>query len=169
MHKRTLILSLVFGLVATYQAQPYRPVVVVGESMSPTFASFQIVAATRTLGSIQRGDVVVFRHEGTEYVKRVAGLPGDRITSYVQTGQVVYPENTIFKRFMDLHYERQVMVVPRNSLFVTGDNRKVSVDSRQFGPIKIADVTAKLLDGASDQGIMPGLEISSVLPLRTPY
>jgi len=63
------------------------------------------------------GDVVVFRcpqGDGRNYIKRVAGLPGDPIDD-----------------------ER---VVPDGHLWVLGDNAENSCDSRQFGPVRFANV-----------------------------
>jgi len=60
----------------------YRPVVVLGHSMEPALKDRQIVWMGRQVfrsRPIRRGDVVVFHHDDTTYVKRVAGLAGDTI------------------------------------------------------------------------------------------
>ena len=94
--------------------QPFRPVMVVGNSMVPSYRNFEVVVGKLNFGSAHRGDVVVFDFDEEPLIKRVAGTPGD-----------VMSDGTI---------------VPRNSYYVLGDNGKGSVDSRSFGPVNRGDV-----------------------------
>lgn len=105
-----------------------------------------------------RGDVVVFNlSEGgdqpRQLIKRVIGLPGDRI---VIKDDVVRVYNTEHPGGYDPdagtdHQPYTVptsgnvdLVVPENEVYVMGDNRVNSLDSRVFGPIKAEDVVGKL-------------------------
>lgn len=89
-------------------------------------------------GAPGRGEVVAFRHEDDTravFIKRVVGLPGDSIridrgTVYVNGTKldepyVQDPDNRSFAR----------IIVPPASIYVLGDNRANSEDSRTFGPV----------------------------------
>ncbi|MEO1201238.1 MAG: signal peptidase I [Pseudomonadota bacterium] len=108
-------------------------------------------------GSPKRGDVVVFRlprDPSTNYIKRVVGLPGDRVTYYehrlsingqfvdvqppinpLQNGETLYKEN-LFGRMHDIKVrypygnKNGEFVVPEGHYFMMGDNRDNSTDSR---------------------------------------
>ncbi len=111
----------------------------------------------------KRGDVVIFVErdtsgfgpaEGKQLIKRVIGLPGERVV--VDDGKVrVYNKENPdgFEPDKTLPYgnvikettgERDV-VIPKGSLYVLGDNRGNSLDSRSFGPIEAKDLVGKLV------------------------
>jgi signal peptidase I len=90
--------------------------------------------------AIERGDVVVFhypRDPEKSYIKRVIGLPGDRLR--IDHGTVWingYPqsENYVPEDFRDSRSYAEI-VVPENTYFMMGDHRSISSDSREFGPV----------------------------------
>ncbi|MGH9102887.1 MAG: signal peptidase I, partial [Acidimicrobiales bacterium] len=98
------------------------------------------------LHSVHRGDIVVFRRPPADVVdpniqdlvKRVIGLPGDRISSSV-TGQVLIDGKPIPQPWLPPGTAPgpaiRPQVVPSGDYFVMGDNRGDSEDSRFFGPI----------------------------------
>ncbi len=109
----------------------------------------------------KRGDVVVFDEKGIDggqddkqLIKRVIGLPGDRVV--VKDGSVTiynkeHPEG--FNPDKTLPYgqnipattgERDDKLGP-DQIFVLGDNRPVSLDSRVFGPIQANQIVGKLV------------------------
>lgn len=98
--------------------QPFRPVLVMGESMQPTFSNLQLVLAKPIGVEPKRGDVVVVEWSDEKIVKRVAGLGFDKN----MPGQ---PER---------------LSVPSSHVYLLGDNSANSVDSRYFGPIPDKDV-----------------------------
>lgn len=110
-----------------------------------------------------RGDVIVFTETGLsqynqedskQLIKRVLGLPGDRVL--VDDGSVTiynkaHPKG--FKPDVSLPYGKQITITSGNvdltlgkhQLFVCGDNRPDSLDSRTFGPINASQVVGKLV------------------------
>lgn len=122
-----------------------------GASMIPTFHDKEFIFTSKVtyrFRPIERGDVVVFHApeaEGIEYIKRVIGLPGDRIR-ITHDGLVFLNDHILNESYIsarttfdpDGYIEPNVeVVVPSNNLFVMGDNRPNSSDSRGFGPISM--------------------------------
>ncbi len=100
--------------------------------------------------SIKLTDIkdIIARKEltNTRYVKRVIGLPGDIID--IKDDGTVYingeKENKAYvKGLTPPGSMKYPLVVPENQLFVMGDNRAVSKDSRKFGCINILSVEGK--------------------------
>jgi len=91
----------------------------------------------------ERGEIVVFVDpRGIEdlLVKRVVGLPGDTVE--IRGGVLIvngepFPEAPTVQPQAE---DRGPVVVPEGSLYVMGDNRPVSLDSRDFGPIPAGSV-----------------------------
>ena len=136
----TVVLSLIIFLLIRQVVQNYR---IENHSMEPNFYDGQFVLVNKLayrLGQPARGDVVVFhnpRNTNEDYIKRILGLPGDTVEVHDQTvfvnGRPVlenFPHNAI----QPGDYAPPV-TVGDNQLFVMGDNRPNSSDSRVFGPI----------------------------------
>lgn len=121
---------------------PFRVVRVVGYSMVPTLQPGQALLVDRfyfRLTGMFRNDLVVMQHDGEMWIKRLVGLPGDRIA-------LVYgPQGTI-DGVMNLRAGLQpppnarVWSVPPGQLFVLGDNMAISKDSRTAGPIPMSEL-----------------------------
>jgi signal peptidase I len=136
----TVVLSLIIFLLIRQVVQNYR---IENHSMEPNFYEGQFVLVNKLayrLGQPDRGDVVVFHNPSNtneDYIKRIIGLPGDTVEVRDQTvylnGQPLiedFPHNPIqFSDYMP------PTTVGDNQLFVMGDNRPNSSDSRVFGPI----------------------------------
>ena len=141
MNLRKLAYAALLGAL-TY-LQPYRPFVVNGDSMSPSFDSGQWVVGIARPARLSRGDVVVFHHGAETMIKRVAYLPGDHIERYLVVDQWIVPPNERNRASMiRQRLRRNDLVVPERQLFVVGDNVYGSVDSRTYGPILSRDVVA---------------------------
>jgi signal peptidase I len=156
----TLILTLViFFVIQNFIAQPYQ---VQQKSMERTLEPGQYVLVdklTPRWDSYSRGDVVVFNpppawtSDPTPFIKRVIGLPGDEIT--LKDDGLVYVNGTpldepyTYTNSAGVHEPTtnengvQHWVVPAGDLFVMGDHRQASADSRSFGPIPISNVIGR--------------------------
>lgn len=136
--------------------------VVEGESMMPTLEDGNKLIVNKIgyqVGDLNRFDVIVFHHnEEEDFVKRIIGLPGDKIEYrddylYINGEKVAEP-------YLD-KYRKQIAagkltgdftlkeitgeeIVPEGKLFVLGDNRKKSWDGRQFGFINAEQVVGKV-------------------------
>src|SRR5512146_501830 len=122
----------------------YQPVKVEGTSMMPSLDDQERIFVNKfvyRLEPIQRGDIVVFRYPrdpSKSYIKRVIGMPGDRIR--IDSGQVfvngvALREPYVPEDFEDLRSYPD-FVVPADAYFVLGDHRSMSNDSRDFGAVE---------------------------------
>lgn len=133
----------------------FTPIVVDGASMEPTLHHQDRMIVAK-IDQPKRFDIIVFQaNENQDYIKRVIGLPGDRVefkndTLYIN-GQAYdepylnkYEENsidgTLTESFTLLDTPVGSETVPSGHLFVMGDNRRFSKDSRHIGAVAMKDV-----------------------------
>ncbi len=120
--------------------------VVYGQSMEPNFSTDQrliIEKITYHFRTPQRGDVVVLKDPGggpIPLIKRVVGLPGERVT--VAQGRVYIDGKLLDEPYLaqDTEGASRTWIVPPLNIFVMGDNRGNSRDSRYFGPVPLDSV-----------------------------
>jgi signal peptidase I len=165
MHKGFMgVAAMVLAVCGAYQAQPLQPVFVLGSSMAPALKDHEVHWATRNFDSVYRGDVVLVEHEGSQLVKRVAGLPGDEVTRYYYLGAWTLPELRVTQNYYEhRHLPKQTIRVPENSIYLLGDNGNVSVDSRNFGPVPISEMRAKLIDNDRQGALPPSLVLGGLV------
>jgi signal peptidase I len=139
---RDLLVSAIASiLIITFLYQPVR---VEGTSMLPRLEDRDRLFINKFvyhISSIERGDVVVFHYPRDlekSYIKRVIGLPGDRLLidhgvvwlNGKRQREVYVPEE--FRDSKSL----EEMVIPDGNYFMMGDHRSISSDSREFGPVE---------------------------------
>jgi signal peptidase I len=136
---------------------------VTGLSMEPHIRSGEYVLINTfayRLGVPRRGDIVAFRHESDAravFIKRVIGLPGDRIRIdrgrvYVNGAKLEEP----YVRHADSRSFDEIGV-PQFSVYVLGDNRAESEDSRFFGPVSDAQLIGRAVAGIWPPRMLGGL------------
>jgi signal peptidase I len=152
----TVVLTLIiFWVVQTFVAQPFK---VQRESMEHTLDPSQYVLVdklTPRFDTYKRGDIVVFNPpqswvdiNGEPYIKRVIGIGGDTI--HIQDGAVfvngtkliepyVFKEDDGSTQLTEPTGPADTWLIPQGQLFLMGDHRGNSSDSREGGPV---DVTA---------------------------
>lgn len=152
-------LAVAFALIIkTWVAQAF---VIPTGSMERTLLVHDRVLVSKLsyrFGEIHRGDVIVFDNpqprpsDPAQLIKRVVGLPGDKISAtggrlvvngvtqdepYVQAGAETRMDSCPKYR------ANEVVEVPAGKLFVMGDNRDQSHDARCFGPVEESSVVGK--------------------------
>lgn len=140
---RDLMLALII-LVLVIQFV-YRPVKVEGTSMMPSLEDQDRIFINKFIyqfgmGEIGRGDTVVFSYPGDpskSYIKRVIGLPGDRVA--IDEGKVSVNGHQLEERYVPAAFRDSQSVtetiVPSHCYYVLGDHRSSSNDSRAWGPV----------------------------------
>lgn len=133
----------------------YQPVKVEGTSMMPSLDDQERIFVNKFVyrwEPIERGDIVVFRYPrdpSKSYIKRVIGVPGDRIR--IDAGQLFVNNEAVEEDYVPAAYadERSYseLVVPPRSYFVLGDHRSMSNDSRDFGPVREGYIFGKAVFG----------------------
>ena len=156
----TLVLTVIIFLgIQTFVAQPYK---VQQGSMETTLLPDQYVLVDKLSprwAPYSRGDIVVFDPPetwssggGVPFIKRIIGLPGDRVVlrdGFVYVNDVKLDEPYIFKdNGVPQTTEPSVggaseWLVADGQLLVMGDHRENSADSRSFGPIEIRHVIGR--------------------------
>jgi signal peptidase I len=162
------IVAIALGLALAIQAFIVKPFRIPSESMEPTLDIGQRVLVdrvTKHFSDFHRGDIVVFKppkgadtdecgvsHPATQpcptptpdksdtnFIKRIVGLPGDRLK--VINGRAVINGKELDESYIrpsttcDLCQEPQEITIPPGSFFMMGDNRGQSADSREWGPV----------------------------------
>lgn len=132
-------------LIHVFLAQATR---VYGQSMEPnlhTDMRLVVEKISYRLHSPQRGDIVVLRvrPEDELLIKRVVGLPGDEVE--IHDGDVYINGQPLDESYLnqDTRGNLAPRVVPPLHVFVMGDNRRASNDSRSFGPVHIDNILGR--------------------------
>ncbi len=129
-------------------------------SMNPTFVDGDVLILNK-LAKFDRGDVVVFKYStNDDYIKRIVAIEGDTIfsidgevyiTSLNEKGEEVtkkleedylFDEKSTYTSYANHTGEGDIekTLIPEGYIYVLGDNRRVSKDSRHIGLVKIKDV-----------------------------
>ena len=123
-------------------------ILVKGDSMNPKYKNNDFMFLNKIIykfTSIKRGDVVVLKYKNDDLIKRVIGLPKDKIK--VENGKL-YINNKEYKEDYINSYtaseDFDEVTIKNNEYFVMGDNRYNSYDSRNFGPITKRNIIGRV-------------------------
>lgn len=148
---KTLIIDIVVVLAIVALISIFiKPVIVNKTSMYPTLQENNYLFLNKqayNLGKPERGDIVVFPHfeeDGTKelYIKRVIGLPGEKLS--IHDGSVYINGRALTENYTAdgvTGGEYPETAIPEGELYVMGDNRTVSIDSRAIGNVGIDEIT----------------------------
>lgn len=158
---QTLVLTfIIFFLIQNFVAQPYQ---VKQQSMERTLEPEQYVLVdklTPRFDTYKRGDIVVFTppadwgNDSTPYIKRVIGEGGDTVEIrddghvYVNDAELdepyVYPDEPGGPpQSTTAPFDQSSWTLPEGELFLMGDHRSNSADSRMFGPVPVSHVIGR--------------------------
>ncbi|MCX6817210.1 MAG: signal peptidase I [Candidatus Beckwithbacteria bacterium] len=151
----TIVIALaIFVVMYRFLFQPHQ---VKGSSMYDNFHDGEYLLTDKISYRFtppQRDDVIVFKapqNEDYDYIKRIIGLPGDRVK--IKQGRVYvneqildesgYLDKSIMTQPGYFTQEGQTLTVPEGNYFVMGDNRSNSSDSRDWGFVPTANIVGK--------------------------
>lgn len=146
--------ALVLGIFVFFYTFLAHPIEMKGASMTPNYNNGEYYTVSAFDKDYKRGDVIVFTapvDRTQQYVKRLVGLPGDKIEirqgkfylNDQEQKESYLPEGTYDDPGAFLQ-EAISYTLKEDEYFVMGDNRVHSSDSRSWGPIKKEDVSGKI-------------------------
>lgn len=137
----------------------FKPIIIQQESMQPTFYSDDYVIISKQaytlFGDVEHGDVIVFKSDlldgegnSKHLIKRIIGIPGDTIE--IKNGLVYRNGEKLEEDYVNEKRqsgEMEPIIVEEGKLFVLGDNRRVSQDSRseEIGQIDQETIVGKVV------------------------
>ncbi|GAB6988892.1 signal peptidase I [Paenibacillus pini] len=159
---KAIVIALV--LVALIRWLLFKPFIVDGPSMQPNFHTDERVIVNEILYDIRaphRGEVIVFHvpSEGRDFIKRVIGVAGDTVKvegdtvtvngkpvseTYIQGA--IDSKHTAGQLYNDKNFPNSTFPngkVPEGHVFVMGDNRSNSTDSRMIGYVPLGDIVGR--------------------------
>ena len=132
----------------------FEPFIVPTPSMEPTLMVGDKVIVNKLsykAGTLARGDIIAFHsttEDGKELVKRAIAIEGDEIV-LTSEGEIFVNSERIEEKYLpdgqNISYLNQTITVGEDEVFVMGDNRNNSFDSRYFGTIQEEDIFGEFL------------------------
>ena len=145
---KVLIISVAIVLpIRAYVAQPF---IVSGSSMEPNFHDGEYLVIDELSYQFrkpERGEVIVFRfplNPREFFIKRIIGLPGETIQ--IENSKIIIDGSLLSEPYLPATFETAPdtkVTLLENQYFVLGDNRRASLDSRRFGPIKKENIIGR--------------------------
>lgn len=155
----TKALLIAFAIAAFIRYFLFTPIVVDGDSMMPTLENGDRMIVNKfsyKIGEPERFDIVVFHApEQKDYIKRVIGVPGDYVEykddqlyingdpieePYLDAYKAQISEGNLTGDFSLKDIDPSLDVIPEGYVFVMGDNRRFSKDSRHIGIVPVEEI-----------------------------
>lgn len=161
--RNTILVLLIAGAVIVLSAVFLIPVYrITGNTMTPTLEEGNIVLSVKT-GKLKEGDLAAVRYHDKILIRRVIGLPGDEIeiddSGTVKVNGEVLAEPYVSEPALGQTDVTFPYEVPEGEYFVMGDNRSVSIDSRNTA---IGSITEDMIAGKLVLRIFPLNEIETL-------
>lgn len=149
-------------IVKSVQGFLVQPFIVDGGSMLPTYHNEEFLFVDKLsyrLGTPERGDVIIFKlyedtnnpYNGKYLIKRVLGLPGERVvvqngvtTIYNKENPQGFVADEPFVLYKDINKNTDI-TLDEDHYFVMGDNRAQSYDSRYWGALDKENIKGQVL------------------------
>lgn len=123
-----------------------------GESMMPNFEPSQLLVVSKisSKDNYKRGDVIIFKYNGKKLIKRLVGLPGEKVQIIDND---IYINDSKIEDYVDIKMTEiennkltgEGITLKEGEYIFLGDNRNNSIDSRRFGVVKKKDVIGKVI------------------------
>lgn len=136
-----IIIIVVVLLIRTFIITPG---LVNGDSMLSTLHNNDLVIVNKIAlkKGINRYDIVVVETEDTTIIKRVIGLPNEKVT---YKNNKLYINDKLVDTIIEFQDTEDFELTSKdNEYIVLGDNRMVSKDSRYIGPVKLSQIKGKV-------------------------
>ncbi|MDD3453460.1 MAG: signal peptidase I [Bacilli bacterium] len=136
--KETIPYFIIIGIIILIRLFIITPVTVDGPSMENTLQNNEFLILNKFDNTYKRNDIIVFEFQEEKLIKRIIGLPGDKL-------EIVNNKLYINGEYVEEKYKKdepeyvdnmEEITIQDNYYFVMGDNRSESFDSRYFGAIK---------------------------------
>lgn len=123
---------------------------VTGNSMNPTLRNNDLLLYLKINNKFNRFDIVIVRVDDKKYIKRIIGLPGEKIeykdNKLLVNGKIIEEKfNSTNTNDFSLNEICPYETIPENKFLILGDNREISNDSRHFGLIDISNIEGKII------------------------
>lgn len=130
-----IIILVIVVLIRTFIATPIK---VNGNSMYDTLNGTEFMILNK-FAKINRYDIVVVKTDDDELIKRVYGLPGEKIS--IENNNIYINDKKIEDKYAyGITNDLAPVILGEDEYFVLGDNRVVSLDSRSIGPVKESEI-----------------------------
>lgn len=156
LRKRRILIAvsfaIIFGLILIIQRFIFPNMIISGESMEPTLMNGESYLINRTAYWFQkpeRGDIVVAKQDSNLFVKRIIGLPNEKLQ--IIDGRI-YINNELLEEDYSKDFIKDAGILERpiilgdDEYFVLGDNMDISLDSRNegFGLVKESNLLGEI-------------------------
>ena len=142
--REILTYIVIIGVILLIKAYVVTPIMVSGDSMKTTLLNRDVLILNKLaykFTDIKRFDIVVIDDNNEYLIKRVIGLPGEKVE--YRNDQLYINGKRVKEEYAREKTDDFSAEVPEDNYFVLGDNRAVSVDSRYFGSFEKKEILGK--------------------------